>query len=207
MPTTKSRIKRHMDKLVQVDPDIAQWRKRVGDPTPRIRPKGYSSMFRTLVAQQISIAASRSIYARLEAILADMDDPQHILDASDDLLRQGGLSRQKIGYAKSLAEHIVSGKLNFNHLAKLCDEDAIAMITSVRGFGRWSAEIYLMFAEGRPDIWPAADLGLQEGMKKIKMLKLRPGEKQSRSIAERWAPWRTTAALFAWHVYADKAPV
>ena len=112
-----------------------------------------------------------------------------------------GLSRQKQGYARSLAELVVSGALPLDALPE-DDEEAIAYLTKVKGIGRWSAEIYLLFAEGRADIWPAGDLAVQEGVKRILLLEERPTEKPTRELAENWRPHRGAAAIFTWHYYA-----
>jgi DNA-3-methyladenine glycosylase II len=124
--------------------------------------------------------------------------------ASDDMLRSAGLSRQKIGYARSLAEEIVSGRLDLGSLAE-GDEDAIAELVRIKGIGRWSAEIYLLFAEGRPDIWPAGDLAIQIAMGRILGLSEKPGERRLRELSEPWRPHRGALAIFSWHHY--KTPV
>jgi DNA-3-methyladenine glycosylase II len=110
------------------------------------------------------------------------------------------MSRQKQGYARSLAELILTGALRLDDLPG-DDEDAIAYLTQVKGIGRWSAEIYLLFAEGRPDIWPAGDLAVQEGVGRLMRLAERPSEKEIRNIAENWRPHRGAAAIFTWHIY------
>ena len=117
---------------------------------------------------------------------------------SDEALRTAGLSRQKISYAKSLAEEVLSGRLDFDNLPA-DDEQAVAHLTAVKGIGRWTAEIYLLFAEGRPDIFPAGDLAVQIEIGVIMGLDGRPTEKAVRALAEPWRPHRGAAAVFAWH--------
>ena len=124
--------------------------------------------------------------------------PARIADV--DALRGCGLSRQKQGYARSLAELVISGDLPLDALPE-DDEEAIAYLTRVKGIGRWSAEIYLLFAEGRPDIWPAGDLAVQEAVGRILQLEARPSEKAVRELAEPWRPHRGAAAIFSWHCY------
>jgi DNA-3-methyladenine glycosylase II len=124
-----------------------------------------------------------------------------LLAQNFDSLRACGLSRQKQGYARSLAELVISGALTLDALPD-DDEEAIAYLTQVKGIGRWSAEIYLLFAEGRTDIWPAGDLAVQEGVGRLLKLDVRPSEKEIRVIAERWRPHRGAAAIFTWHIYA-----
>jgi DNA-3-methyladenine glycosylase II len=117
---------------------------------------------------------------------------------SDEGLRAAGLSRQKMAYARSLSEEVLSGRLDFDRLPA-DDEEAIAHLTAVKGIGRWSAEIYLLFAEGRPDIFPAGDLAVQIELGVILGMEERPTEKAIRALAEAWRPHRGAAAVFAWH--------
>jgi DNA-3-methyladenine glycosylase II len=141
------------------------------------------------------------MWNKLEAALEGRTaDPQAMLAASDELLRSAGLSRQKSGYAKSLAGLVASGELDLSHLPE-DDEDAIAQLMKIKGIGRWSAEIYLLFAEGRPDIWPAGDLAVMREVGVLLGLPERPDEKQTRELAEAWRPHRGAAAIFAWHHY------
>jgi len=127
-----------------------------------------------------------------------------LLAAEFDALRACGLSRQKQGYARSLCELMLAGTLDFDDLPA-DDEEAIAKLVQIKGIGRWSAEIYLLFAEGRPDIWPAGDLAVQAGLHKILSLPGRPSEKETRALAEPWRPHRGAAAIFTWHCYNNAA--
>ena len=135
-------------------------------------------------------------------IVGPLTDPGNITRASDEQLREAGLSRQKAGYARSLAGLVTSGELDLKNLPA-DDEEAIAKLTEVKGIGRWSAEIYLLFAEGRTDIWPAGDLAVQIEVGRILGHEARPSEKLVRELAERWRPHRGAAAIFAWHHYAS----
>jgi DNA-3-methyladenine glycosylase II len=205
MGLSSDQIKSGLDALARKHAPVRKWLKQIGYPEPRKRKRGYNTLIRTLIGQQVSVAAANGIYNKLEAILGDLQDPEILLAADDDTLRSGGLSRQKIGYARSLAEAVVSGSLNFRSLPKLSDEAAIEAICQIKGFGRWSAEIYLMFAEGRADIFPANDLAVQEGLKRILDLPERPKEKATRALGEIYTPHRTALALFTWHVYASSS--
>lgn len=193
-----------LDHIAAREPRIAQALARVGLPEPRLRPTGYATLLRTIVGQQVSVAAAASVWARLEALLGADLAPEALLAADFDALRGCGLSRQKQGYARSLCERVVAGELD---LAALPDDDeaAIARLTQVKGIGRWSAEIYLLFAEGRPDIWPAGDLAVQVGLGKLLGLPERPDEKTTRALAEDWRPHRGAAAIFTWHCYNNAA--
>ena len=128
----------------------------------------------------------------------------HLLATSDETLRAVGLSRQKISYARSLADEVLSGRLPLEALPE-DDEAAIAELTKIKGIGRWSAEIYLLFAEGRPDIWPAGDLAVQQACGRLYGLAERPNEVETRVLAEPWRPRRGAMAIFTWHVYGNPA--
>lgn len=189
-----------IDALCEIEPAFARAVEQIGYPEPRVRTRGYETLLRTIVAQQVSTAAAASVWNRLEALLGPGCPPEALIARDFDSLRACGLSRQKQGYARSLAELVVSGALDLHNLPK-DDEDAITLLVQVKGIGRWSAEIYLLFAEGRPDIWPAGDLAVQIGIGQLLGLDERPGEKLIRALAEGWRPHRSAAALFAWHRY------
>ena len=161
-------------------------------------------MLRTLVGQQVSVAAAASVWRKLEALLGEAMPPEDLLAADFDALRACGLSRQKQGYARSLCELTASGELDLHNLPA-DDEEAIAQLTRIKGIGRWSAEIYLLFAEGRPDIWPAGDLAVQAGLARILALPERPSEKATRELAEPWRPHRGAVAILTWHCYNNPA--
>lgn len=171
-----------------------------GLPEPRIRPRGHATLLQAIVSQQVSTAAASSIWNRLQDRFGPLDDPQRILSASEADLRSAGLSRMKVEYAKSLAEHVLSGELPLDQLPD-DDDAAIACITAVRGLGRWSAEIYLLFAEGRRDIMPAGDLALKVQAGRMFAEGERLSEGALRLLARRWQPRRSAAALFLWHCY------
>ena len=153
----------------------------------------------TLAGFALTIAAA-SMWAKLENVLGDTANPRLMLDASDEVLRSAGLSRQKSGYARSLAGLVAGGELDLAGLPA-DDEEAIAQLVRIKGIGRWSAEVYLLFAEGRPDIWPAGDLAVMREVGVLLGLPERPDEKRTRELAETWRPHRGAAAIFAWHHY------
>ncbi|MGL5837448.1 MAG: DNA-3-methyladenine glycosylase family protein [Sphingorhabdus sp.] len=201
MGLSADQIKTSLDALAGREPNFARALDQAGYPEPRLRERGYATLLRTIVGQQVSVAAAASVWNKLEAKLGIDCPPDKLLLEDFDSLRACGFSRQKQGYARSLAELVVSGELPLHDLPQ-DDEEAIAYLTKVKGIGRWSAEIYLLFAEGRPDIWPAGDLAVQEGVKRIMRMETRPAEKPTREIAESWRPHRGAAAIFTWHYYA-----
>jgi DNA-3-methyladenine glycosylase II len=204
MGLTAEKLRGDLDALGAREPRVAAALAKVGYPEPRLRPTGYKTLLRTIVGQQVSVAAASAMWGKLEAELGPDFTPGCLLTRDDDTLRACGLSRQKQGYARSLCELVEAGALDFESLPA-DDEEAIALLTCIKGIGRWSAEIYLLFAEGRPDIWPAGDLAVQEGVKRLLGLEERPAEKAARQLAEGWSPQRGAMAIFTWHFYANPA--
>ena len=200
----KQEIRRGIDAIAAREPHIATARDACGYPVPRHRETGYRTLLRIIVGQQVSVAAAASVMRKLEIELGEDLPPHDLLDRDHDTLRACGLSRQKQGYARSLCELVVSGALDIGDLPR-DDEEAIAQLVRIKGIGRWSAEIYLLFAEGRPDIWPAGDLAVQAGIGKILGLPDRPTEPQTRTLAEDWSPHRGAIAIFTWHCYDNPA--
>jgi DNA-3-methyladenine glycosylase II len=202
MGISEKDLRASLDALTFVEPRFADAIAATGYPQARIREPGYATLLRTIVGQQVSVAAAASVWNKLESLLGEGCDPERLIAQDFDALRACGLSRQKQGYARSLAELVLSGELPLDALPA-DDEEAIAYLTKVKGIGRWSAEIYLLFAEGRADIWPAGDLAVQEGVGRLLKLDARPSEKEIRLIAEKWRPHRGAAAIFTWHIYAQ----
>lgn len=204
MGLTSEQLRDGLDAIAAHEPGLAAALDRVGYPEPRIRSTGYQTLLRTIVGQQVSVAAAASVWRKLEAELGEETAAHELLARDFDALRACGLSRQKQGYARSLCELVVAGELDFAALPT-DDEEAIAQLTRIKGIGRWSAEIYLLFAEGRPDIWPAGDLAVQAGLARLLDLPARPDEKATRTLAEPWRPNRGAAAIFTWHCYNNPA--
>jgi len=200
MVRTVATLGKSIDALAALEPAFATVLKQYGKPEPRKSEHGPITLLRTIVGQQVSVAAARSMWSKLEAAYGSPPDLRRILKATDEELRAAGISRQKAGYARSLAELVLSGELDLAHLPK-DDEEAIALLTKIKGIGRWSAEIYLLFAEGRHDVWPAGDLAVQISIGRLLGLAERPSEKQLRELGEAWRPHRGAAAVLAWHSY------
>ena len=200
MVSTSSSIKEHVEELAGREPAFARVIEQHGIPEPRSSNRGVETLLRTIVGQQVSVAAARSMWSKLEAAFGSPPDLALLLAASDDDLRAAGMSRQKSGYIRSLAELVLSGELDLDTLPD-DDEEAIAHLTRIKGIGRWSAEIYLLFAEGRADVFPAGDLAVMVELGRLMGLDEKPSEKQLREMAEAWRPYRGAAAVLAWHSY------
>lgn len=184
--------------LAAIEPAFAAALDRAGVPAERTGERGYVTLLRAIIGQQVSVASANAIWNKLDAQTGGAGDPANMAATSDESLRAAGLSRQKMAYARSLSEEVLSGRLDFDALPA-DDEEAIARLTSVKGIGRWTAEVYLLFAEGRPDIFPAGDLAVQIELGVILGMEERPTEKAIRALAEAWRPHRGAAAIMAWH--------
>src|SRR6478609_7201805 len=203
MGLTAEQLRASLEALGRLEPAFAAGLARHGFPEPRIRPPGHETLLRTIIGQQVSVSAASAIWSRMESVVGAGLDPAALAATADEDLRAAGLSRQKIGYVKSLAELVASGELDL-HALPVDDEEAIAGLTRIKGIGRWSAEIYLLFAEGRGDVWPAGDLAVQEEVGQLLGHDSRPSEKRVRELAEAWRPHRGAAAIFAWHHYGRR---
>ena len=200
MVRTTGSIQAHVEALARREPAFAKVVKEHGVPEPRSSERGATTLLRTIVGQQVSVAAARAMWAKLEAAFGSPPDLERLLKASDEQLRAAGMSRQKSGYIRSLAQLVTSGELDLAHLPE-DDEEAIALLTKIKGIGRWSAEIYLLFAEGRPDVFQAGALAVMVEIGRLLGLDGKPSEKQLRELAEQWRPYRGAAAVLAWHSY------
>ena len=200
MVRTKDSIRTHVEALASRDPIFARVIEQHGMPEPRISEPGPTTLLRTIVGQQVSVAAARSMWAKLESALGSPPDLHALLNATDEDMRAAGMSRQKSGYIRSLAGLVTSGELDLYALPE-DDEEAIAHLTRIKGIGRWSAEIYLLFAEGRSDVFPAGDLAVVNELARLMGRKRKLSEKRLRQLAEKWRPYRGAAAVLAWHSY------
>lgn len=187
-----------LDRLTARDPDLAAIERRAGPLPWRTRPAGFPGLLQAIVGQQISNQAAAAIWARVRALPGALD-PAGLAGLSDEVLRGAGLSRPKVAHARSLAAAFLDRTLDEARLACLGDDAAIAAIASVRGLGPWTAEIYLLFALGRPDVFPAADLALAAAVADLKRLGARPKPAELRALAEAWRPARGLAARLLWH--------
>lgn len=193
-------IKQGVDALALVDQDVAKALPIFGYPPPRIRAEGIETFFSIVVGQQLSTHAAAAIMGRAHALMPEITASK-ILSKSDEELRGIGLSKQKITYVKGMAEAIISGEFVPDALKELDDKTAIKTITALKGFGPWSAEIYLMFSLNRTDIFPSGDLALLVALQNLKRLDEKPTPKEAQKILEHWSPWRSVGSLFLWHYY------
>lgn len=200
---TESRIRRDLDTLAARCAAVAEALARVGYPPVRQREPGFATLARIVIGQQVSVAAAASIAARVEEALGGSMSAQAIEGAPDETLRAAGLSRQKVSYLRALAEAVVGGQLDVEGLARLADDDAVARITAVKGFGVWSAHMYLMFSLGRPDVWPSGDLAVRLGFARLQGWEHRPAEREVKEAGTIYSPQRSALALLCWRYYSE----
>ena len=186
--------------VLAAEPIFAAILQNAGLPRFRRRRNGFGTLLHIILEQQVSIDAAAKMYHRLTGLCHPLS-PAVFLALDDAILRSCGFSRQKMGYARDLAVAVEHGRFDFARLAAAGDDAALADLLAVRGIGRWSAEVYLLFALGRPDIWPAADLGLQLAIAEQLGLGSRPTEDALRLRGEAWRPWRSVAACLFWQSY------
>ncbi len=190
-------MRRALDTLVLAEPRFARVEAAAGPLPWRVRPAGFPGLLQAIVAQQISSQAAAAIWTRLRALPGALQ-PAGVLALPEDALRNAGLSRPKAQHARALAEAFTSGRLSAEGLAAMPDREALAAITAVRGLGPWTAEIYLLFALGRQDVFPAADIAVAGAA--ADLLKVpRPSPQALRALAEAWRPSRALAARLLWH--------
>jgi DNA-3-methyladenine glycosylase II len=188
------------------DPVMAGLVERIGPLDHESRRRGrpddaYGSLVRTIVGQQLSTRAARTIYGRLTALFGDRaPTPAELIAAEEEALREAGLSRQKIRYLRDLAARVHGGELELHVLHELSDEEVSGKITAVKGLGRWSADMFLMFHLRRPDVLPVGDLGIRRAVEKAYGLPGLPDEDDLRTLASPWRPQRTLACLYLWEI-------
>jgi DNA-3-methyladenine glycosylase II len=186
--------------VLAAEPLFAGMLARAGPPRFRRRRNGFGTLLHIILEQQVSIDAAAAMHKRLVELCSPLR-PETFLALDDATLRSCGFSRQKMGYARQFSEMVGSGGFDFGELAAADGEAAMAQLLSIRGIGRWSAEVYLLFALGRADVWPAADLGLQVAIGEELKLGSRPSELELRRLGERWRPWRSVATCVFWQSY------
>ena len=196
------KLKLELRRAARREPGLQRLIDEFGLPEPRTRPPGFATLLQIIVSQQLSTKVSSTIWRRIEKLCRTPVTHRKILNRSGEQLRQCGLSRQKVEYTMELAQRIQQKTLDLENLHQLDVEAVIGELIKIRGIGRWSAEIYAMFALGHNDIFPANDLALQTAVQRYKKLRTRPDEKQTRKISEKWSPHRSGVALLMWKYYA-----
>lgn len=200
-PPTAVQIAAAREALAGLDPALASALAQTPAFAWRLRTGGFEGLLHMIVDQQVSVASAAAIWARVVAGLDGQTTPEKVLATDIETLRGFGLSIQKAKYGHEIALAHVEGRIDFDHLEGLPDEEAIARLVAIKGVGKWTAETFLMFCEGRQDVFPGGDIALQEAMRWADGASLRPTEKQARARAEIWRPHRSVAAHLLWGWY------
>jgi DNA-3-methyladenine glycosylase II len=205
-PLTPDRLREAARALADRDPDLAILLERHGPPPLWRRPRGFATLVRIILEQQVSLASARAILKRLVEGIGE-PTPERLLEAGVERLRACGLTRQKAGYCHRLAAATLDGRLDLAGVARLDDAAAIASLTRHDGIGPWTAEVYLLMSLRRPDVWPAGDLGLIVSMRTVKRLRRPPSRERALAIADAWRPYRAVAARMLWQDYLARRAV
>ncbi len=187
-------------RLLIADPILARVIDAVGPIKLALRRERFAALGRAIIFQQLAGAAAGTIHDRFVRLFPGrrFPTPRQVLEASTEDLRRVGLSRQKSLYLRDLATHVENGTLNFHRFAKMSDEEIIADLTRVHGIGRWTAEMFLMFNLGRPDVLPVDDLGVRNAVRRLYRMRKMPDAKRLRALGERWRPYRSAASWYLW---------
>jgi DNA-3-methyladenine glycosylase II len=191
-----------VERLAQGDPDLRRVAARIGPPPLWARPPGFPTLIHIILEQQVSLASAKAAFDRLQAAISPIT-PAAFLSLDNESLKRIGFSRQKSAYCRGLAEQILHGRLDLEALGGLEDEAARHALLGVKGIGPWTADIYLLMALRRPDIWPSGDLALAAAAQAVKGLSARPGTAELEGLAQAWRPWRAVAARLLWHHYLN----
>ena len=195
--------------LRSVDPVVGALIDRFGAYQPRWHADAYQRHLTSILFQQLAGSAARAIQRKWLALYGDdgrFPTPPEILATSDDQFRAAGVSRQKASYLRDLAEHVVAGRLDFEHIDELSDDEVIEHLTAVKGIGVWTAHMFLMFHLGRPDVLPVGDLGVRNGMRVAYGLETVPTPKQAAEIGEKWRPYRSVGSWYMWRAVETVLP-
>lgn len=198
---TMDDISEGLEALTALDPRLVDVRARAGEVPLRLSEPGFGSLVSIIVSQQVSRASADAILGRFERLL-DPLSAEAVLGASEEVFREAGLSRPKQRTLLALAA-AVRGGLDLNGLVRLDGEEAMVQLTSVSGIGPWTAEVYLLFAAGHPDIFPAKDVALQSAVGHALGIDPRPSDKALAALAESWSPWRGVASRLFWAYYRE----
>ncbi|MBT8390428.1 MAG: DNA-3-methyladenine glycosylase 2 family protein [Ignavibacteriaceae bacterium] len=196
----KENLKSAVKYLCKVDIDLASIYKTDGTPPLWARKPEFATLIKIILEQQVSLASAKAINDKLHKFIKPFT-PEEFIDIKNSGLRKLGITRQKSSYIINLAEAVSNGEFNFVQLNKMNDDDAKHYLLKIKGVGSWSADIYLLMALQRPDIWPNGDIALAKAIKKVKRLKSIPENYKQNSIANKWKPYRAVAARMLWQHY------
>ncbi|MGH9904700.1 MAG: DNA-3-methyladenine glycosylase family protein [Pyrinomonadaceae bacterium] len=199
-PLTRTSVVSAAKSLAKRDRDLAIILDRHGPPPLWARRPGFATLIQIILEQQVSLSSAASMYKRLRNSVVPFG-PHRFIELGEPHLKSLGLTRQKTSYCLHLAECVTVTRLNLSSLARMSDEDVKIALTQIKGIGPWSADIYLLMALRRPDIWPVSDLALTTAVTKVKKLKKRPTIDQLLRMAESWRPYRSVAARMLWQFY------
>lgn len=199
---TKAKLLEGVTKLCRRDPDLNKIVVTIGPPPMWVRKQGFSTLVYIILEQKVSIVSAKAVYQRLMDVM-ETPTPQEFLGLSDSELKLIGFSRQKMRYCRLLAESILTGVLDLSALRRMSDDAVHAKLTTMKGIGPWSADVYLLTALRRPDIWPSADIALAAAVQRVKRLRSRPTAEKLEVLGRRWTPWRSVAARLLWHHYLN----
>ena len=189
--------------LSERDADLAQILRDLGAPPIWSREPGFPTLVHIILEQQVSLASARAAFNRLQAAASPLT-PQSFLELEDASLKNIGFSRQKMVYSRLLAEAILQGRLDLDTLKTMEDQKARSALLQIKGIGPWTADIYLLMALHRPDVWPSGDLALAKAVQAVKRLSSLPTQDGLNEIARAWQPWRAVAARLLWHYYLNR---
>ena len=191
---------RALGELAGRDRDLGRILQSLGPPPMWDREPGFPTLVHIILEQQVSLASARACFDKLLKTVERLT-PESLLTLDDGVLKEAGFSRQKTSYARILAKEVRTGRLDLVGLANLPDDEAREQLMRLKGIGRWTADIYLLMALGRPDVWPVGDLALVIAAQRVKGLEARPNPEEFRDLGEAWRPWRSVAARLLWHHY------
>jgi DNA-3-methyladenine glycosylase II len=202
-PLTTARLRSAASELTERDPDLRRVVRRLGPPPLWDRPPGFATLVRIILEQQVSLASARAAFARLADALATVA-PAPFLSLDDAALKTIGFSRQKTRSCRALAQAVLVGTLDLDGFDALPDDRVRDHLTAIPGIGPWTADIYLLMALCRPDVWPVGDLALRTAAQDLKKLPAPPTAAEFRTLGEAWRPWRSVAARLLWHHYLNQ---
>lgn len=197
-------FERAVAELTERDRDLAAVLERYGPPPFWTREPGFPTLVLFILEQQVSLASARAAYDRLLERVGERLTPTALLELTDEVLQAVGFSRQKVSYARDLARTVQSGALDLHELSRWPEDEVRSSLMAVRGIGRWTADVYLLAALRRPDVWPAGDLALARAASEVKGLDAEPATSELEAMAEPWRPWRAVAARVLWHDYLSR---